>query len=230
PKLDLGADRTRLALSAGQLLMLRQASLPVQEILEGSGGSASSTTITPNSNLGFTQQAFATTTFRDQVLGRSVQGLPPVASSIDQEVRKLFDACRFGQRVIAPTPNSFKVGLDVVRNLQPAELDHFWERFGTLPCAAGLPEEDAMWLELYKALGMRDAPAMGRVAAALLQRGAHAEYVPYLLAVAMLADRAQGNDARAYSIWTQYRGGNFHAGWAFLLDVIGAGAAPQRGH
>jgi hypothetical protein len=83
--------------------------------------------------------------------------------------------------VIAPTPNSFKVGLDVVPNLQPAELDHFWERFGTLPCAAGLPEEDAMWLELYKALGMRDALAMGRVAAALLKRGAQAEYVPSYL-------------------------------------------------
>jgi predicted membrane-bound spermidine synthase len=231
PKLDLGAERTRfLGLNAGQLLMLRQASLPIMEILEGSGGSDSSTTITPTSKLGFTQRAFAATAFRDQVLGRSVPALPPAASRIEQEVRKVLDACRSGQRVIAPTPNVFKVGLDVVPNLQPAELDHFWRRFGTLPCAAGLREEDAMWLELYKALGMRDAPAMSRVAAALLKRGAQAEYVPYLLAVAMLADRAQGNDARAYSIWTQYRGGNFHAGWAFLLDVIGAGAAPQRGH
>src|SRR5215467_1679320 len=55
PKLDLGAERTRfLNLNAGALLMPRQSSLPVLEILEGSSGSDSSTTITPNANLRFT--------------------------------------------------------------------------------------------------------------------------------------------------------------------------------
>ncbi|MGE5304544.1 MAG: spermidine synthase [Alphaproteobacteria bacterium] len=226
PQLDLGAQRTRfLRLDAGALRVLREAPLPIMEVLEGSGSLKIATMITPNPQLGFTQAAFAATIFRDHVLGRAAPVAPGISSELNKKIGRFFDDCLSSRRVADKGPALIKFGLGVVPYLQPFELDALWKRLATLPCVSDLGDEEKKWLDLFKAVGMRDAPGMSAIAEELLNRGVRAENEAYLVAAAMLGHRAQGNHSRVHNLWTRYRAKPFGAGWSLLLDVLAAGSA-----
>ncbi|MBI4526429.1 MAG: fused MFS/spermidine synthase [Deltaproteobacteria bacterium] len=227
PRLDVDAERTRfLESNAHTLLFLRQVPLPVLDMFEGSGSSETPTKFTANAALGFTRRAFAATLIRDHLLGRVTPEALAAVSDIQREVRKVLDECTL-RPVVNKTRTLFRFGLNVIPYLQPVETDALWRRLGSLPCASDLREEEQRWLNLFMAVGRRDAPAMGRVADDLLDRGVPPEFTVYLVTTSMLAHRVQGNYSRVHELWRGYRDRQFGADWLLLLDILAAGAAPQ---
>jgi hypothetical protein len=84
-------------------------------------------------------------------------------------------------------------------------LGPVWAKVETLPCAQALVGAQRDWLELMKAVGRRDAPAMAETSARLFAN--HEDRTAlrrrYLLAAGMLGNIVAGrpNDARA--LWEE---------------------------
>jgi predicted membrane-bound spermidine synthase len=227
PIIDLQAERARfLELNSVGLLFLREAPLPILEMLDASYISATGAAITPDRRLDFTQRFFAATQFRNQILGHeTTQDFSPAASGTEKEVRKFLDQCRLGSRQIDKPTALFKFGLEVVPYLQPNELADLWETFRKLPCASPTREEEKSWLDLFQAIGTRNARAMGDISETLLKQGVDAEYRAYLTGVATLANRVQGNYSRVGLLWKEHPAR--HPGWAQVMDILSAEEGPE---
>lgn len=229
PKLDVDAEQARfLNLNAAALLFLRHAPLPILEMLEGFRSSGSATIITSDPTLGFTQSAFAATLLRDYVNGGVRSGIPRGTEKIETEIRKFVDECISNRMPRDKTQKLVKLGTGVVANLQPIELQALWQRFATLPCGSDLSEKEERWFTLFKAIGNRDAPAIGRIAEEVLAESVPAESTEYLVGAAMLSHRVQRNHSRIQELRARYNKGNdFGPSWRLLMDILSAEYHPQ---
>jgi hypothetical protein len=87
--------------------------------------------------------------------------------------------------------------------LQAREI---WQKLEGAPCYARLPAEYRRWIELFAAVGARDARQMGALGESLL---AQTFTLPrghrrYLLTSAMTGYLGIGDKARALALWRQY--------------------------
>lgn len=100
----------------------------------------------------------------------------------------------------------FRIATDVVPFLKPEELEGMWSALDLWPCGKELLPEETTWLELFRAVGRRDSPAIVLKSTGLLAR--ESLMTPgrrkYLLAAAMLGYESMGNPSQASELWRQY--------------------------
>jgi len=93
--------------------------------------------------------------------------------------------------------------------LRPEELRPLWQRIRGAPCHRRLSAAERDWVELFAAVSERDSAAMSRHAESLLESGKplDASRAEYLLAAAITARLAQGQNEAARRLWARYSGG-----------------------
>jgi len=93
--------------------------------------------------------------------------------------------------------------------LAPAQAEAVWARLAGSPCHDGLHDIQRRWIALFRAVAMREALSMGRMAEDLLamHKGLDVEHREYLLAAAMSGHIAAGAPQRANAMWDRYSPG-----------------------
>jgi spermidine synthase len=100
----------------------------------------------------------------------------------------------------------FQVARAINPLLDPADADAIWSRFERAPCYERHAPSDQAWVQLFRAVGRRDAAAMAQQADALLaanqplsSRGRH-----YLLTASLAGNILSGALDRAQSAWDRH--------------------------
>jgi hypothetical protein len=87
------------------------------------------------------------------------------------------------------------------------ELEPVWHRLESEKCSVRLTAKQRGWLILVKAVGRRDAPAMGVAAKGILERGeakgSHSR-TTYAVLAGMLGNLVAGTPDRARQLWKEY--------------------------
>jgi len=98
----------------------------------------------------------------------------------------------------------------LARTLNPMlsanEARTVWERIESGPCSSRVTPDERQWIDLMKAVGIRSAPDMARLAEALLAKPSDlpAGHRQYLTAAGMAGYLAQGKRAEARALWSRY--------------------------
>ena len=102
----------------------------------------------------------------------------------------------------------YQIGMATIPYLPPADARALWGRLATTACRDALPEGQARWLTLLRALADRDAIALTNGAKDLLENPSPSlesrKSRDYLIAVALSGYLAQGKRAEARAFWTRY--------------------------
>jgi len=90
--------------------------------------------------------------------------------------------------------------------LSSKEARTVWERIERGPCSSRVTPDERQWIDLMKAVGIRSAPDMARLAEALLAKPSDlpAGHRQYLTAAGMAGYLAQGKRAEARALWSRY--------------------------
>jgi len=102
----------------------------------------------------------------------------------------------------------FQVGLATIPYLPPEDARALWSGLAASPCRDAVPESQARWLELLRAVAERDVPAMTSGAHELLAKPSPSlesrTSREYLVAVAMTGYLAQKKHTEARALWERY--------------------------
>jgi spermidine synthase len=168
----------------------------------------------------------------DFLLGPRVPAPEGIASGLQKDLEivqlRLLD-CR--------TPRTLDVWLNallrVARQVNPyvsaGEVDALWSKIRALPCFATLYEFQRQWIELFAAVGARDAARMAAVGETLLrtQPSLSSDAREYLLQATMSGALVAGERARAAALWDRYAVGLLRAR-APALRLLRCHAAATR--
>jgi spermidine synthase len=168
----------------------------------------------------------------DFLLGPRVPAPEGIASGLQKDLEivqlRLLD-CR--------TPRTLDVWLNallrVARQVNPyvsaGEADALWSKIRALPCFATLYEFQRQWIELFAAVGGRDAARMAAVGETLLrtQPSLSSDAREYLLQATMSGALVAGERARAAALWDRYAVGLLRAR-APALRLLRCHAAATR--
>ena len=115
----------------------------------------------------------------------------------------------------------FEVAGAMIPFLTRDELRPVWDKLGKSPCAARLGEPQRIWVDLFAAIGERDAERMARLAEPLLrQDGARKDF---LLGAAITGRLALGERDQALALWREFADGMVSAPSNMLPELL-------RGH
>ena len=211
PYLDLNAARYRfLQRSAGDFITIGTSGVPVIGMLEGRDGS---TRIEPSlggedyfERLALTRRARYA---RDFLLKR--EGIAPFAIprtlQKDLEMTRLrLLECREPQRYDIWFHSLYQVARSVNPLLSRNEASELWDRIERSPCLAHLEPQQRAWIELFAAVGRRDALVMARTAEALLalQSDLPGGHRHYLITAALTGYIVQGRRDKAAEILARF--------------------------
>lgn len=112
----------------------------------------------------------------------------------------------------------------MVSFLSPQSLFEFWATVETTPYVASASALEKQYLQLYRAIGARDARGMAVLAGSLLESDAHlpSERREYLVGVAMVGYLSQGEHLAAKALWGRWSpqlfgGGSPSLAFQFLI-------------
>lgn len=211
PVLDLGAVRTRfLGSSATALVALQRSPLPVLEMLDGSPAGYSTTQLNANGTIPVAQSIASATAlhefFTNGTALDSYKHAPKAVGKDAQLVQALLQGCK--HRI---DWNIWFASLhDVVVNMLPylpaPELERFWPALDTERCGSQMTPAQRAWLELFKAVGARNAAAMAQRADEVLtlEKRLTPTQLDYALGAGMLGSIASGNSGHALALWKRY--------------------------
>ncbi len=213
PYLDLHATKRRfLQQTANELTSLGTYCVPVVAMLEGRSESRS---IVPTFEGEGYLDVIALTRRAQYARDFFLRPEPPTPVAIPPQLQTDLELLRL-RLIDCRAPEQSAVWLDalyhVARTLNPLlapnEAGAVWDRIEEAPCHSSLPAEGRPWIALMKAVGVRDAPAMARLAEELLVKtndlpGGHRQY---LMAAGMAGYLAQGKRAEARALCDRYPG------------------------
>ncbi len=210
PVLDQNAERTRfLGNNATELIRFDHVPLPTLEMLDRSRLSQV-TSITPSPYLSKSRLAFMAMALRGYfIAGKFDPQYVDIPDDIRHKavrLRQLFYACDSKVDEFARLESLFDVSVNMIPYLSPSELGQFWKALESAPCASKLTIRERQWINLFKAVGDRDASRMALTARSLLGtiNPSLLAAVRYLVAAGMLGSLAEGDRAGAYSLWSKY--------------------------
>jgi hypothetical protein len=211
PYLDLHAAKYRfLQQTAGELTGLLAYSVPLVPMLENRRQEAPPQ---PGVDAEGYLEALALARRARYARDFLLSGQPPQPVGMPREFQKDLELVRM-RLVECREPDKYDIWLHALyqlsRTLNPLlsadEAGSVWERIERAPCFSGLPPGERQWVELMKAVGIRDAPGMARLAEKLLAAASDlpAGHRQYLLAAGMAGYLAQGKRIEARELWTRY--------------------------
>jgi len=208
PVIDQNAARTRfLKLTAGELVALADAPLPLIEILEKRSPQRRDTEVSSTPYLGRARGAYQAGEILDLLSGVYNSG------AIDRDALTAIDYLRLQQNNCDAIDQSaflvdhlLTLSIDTLPYLTPDEAEKLWQALALEPCHAAMTLAQQTWFDLLKAVGQRDTRAMARHAESVL-RGEQAEHLVrygYALLAAMTAYLAEDKPQAAQRLWTEY--------------------------
>jgi spermidine synthase len=224
PVLDQDAARARfLSANATAFHILSHDVLPAFELFGGTDPFWKVTDVTPSGFFHKAQGAHEATLLRDYYLHGSFDpqsgDIPFETRQQAAQLRQIFFDCRSGidqnDRFIA----LFNTAVKMTAHLTPGELAAVWKKLESGGCARSLSPTERNWIELFKAIGKRDAPAMVRTASMVLETGQPMPpaMTKYGVASGMLGFLMQGDRAGSLRLWSTYGSGIVGAGEPDLL-------------
>ena len=235
PYLDLNAPRLRfLQRSASDMVALLTEGVPVLEMLEpeprrrplnaGLHGAEAFARI-ENTRVARYARAF---------LLQPTAPEPVAISSLlqkDLEVSKLrLIECREPQRYDIWFHSLYGVARSVNPLLPANEARALWERLEKSSCISALGASQRRWLELFKAVGARDAARMAQMAEMLLTEPSDLppDHRQYLMMAGMTGYVAQGRREQAAALWNRYPNDVRKGGEDLALRLLKAHAFAGR--
>ncbi|HEX9396559.1 MAG TPA: hypothetical protein VF943_07435 [Burkholderiales bacterium] len=208
PILDLNAARHRfLEKSAAEVVGLLNAGLPLLEMLEP-GRSRRAVNALFAGDYAFervenTRLAWYARNFLLNAAEPDPEAVPLQLQKDLELVKVRLIECRSPREHDVWVHSAMRVAQAMNPYLQPDDVLAVWTRIGTAPCFRGLEDAQRRWIALFRAVAARDAEVMARHAPVLLatQRELTGEARDYLLAAAMLAQIAEGNNEAALGLW-----------------------------
>jgi spermidine synthase len=210
PFLDQNAARALFAdkNALGDLNRVRRGDLPLIEMLEGRQAASVETRVTPTPHFVRATAAREATLVRDAILGRGDWDLVPRTTQRDWIlVTLMLDRCDPKADWSQWLDAARRVMIGAIPLLSPAENAAVMAKLRGHRCVARLPAADVQWLDLFDAIGARDANRMQGLASAMLDAGAGDPNLPiraFLVHAGMLGALAQGRTQEAESIWEKH--------------------------
>ncbi len=207
PLLEFRAPRARFSAQYVPLAHgLALAPVPVLEMLDGRAAVAGATTSAERTwlNKAFRREAALAMVAHLVHRGPEVpERLPESVMNELRLVRLLLVECARPEAVAQAGPALHTVVRIVVPVLTPEELRPLWDRLDSAACRDRLPATERGWIELYRAVGERDAVRIGELAGRMLESDdpIGRERTEYALAAALAAALAQGDRRRAAALW-----------------------------
>jgi len=213
PYLDLNAARHRfLQTEAGELTHIGAAGVPVIEILEGRPRYTRPISFDGDDYLDRIEDARRAAYARDFLIGAKPvepRGIPAQLQKDLELVQMRGLECIDPQKTDMWVRSATGVARSVNAALPAAEASAVWSSFERSVCVKRLAAEDRRWIELFAAVGARDAARMGTIATELLEAG-H-ELTPktrqYLLTAALSGLLATQEYDRATLVWNRHSRG-----------------------
>jgi spermidine synthase/MFS family permease len=211
PVLDQNAERARFMRDAATVLTyFTHVPLPASEVLTREG-LPQVTDVSPSPFLHRSQLAFTAMALRDYFLtGKFDPKYVVVPEDLRQKalrVRQLFYACDSVTNKLERLESLFDISVNMIPYLSPFELETFWKKLESGPCASKLTAEETHWVTLFKAVGNRDASRMAIAARTLLGtvHPSQLAAVRYLVASGMLGSLAQGDRVESSRLLSKYK-------------------------
>ena len=211
PYLDLNAAKYRfMQQSAGELTGLLSYSVPVIAMLE-----SRERRIPPRPDLDAEIYLEALALSRRAQYARDflLDPQPPQPVEIPRPFEKDLELVRT-RLIECREPDKYDIWLHALyqlsRTFNPllsqGDAQAVWSRVEHAPCFSSLSAPERQWVDLMKAVGAGDAPAMARLADNLLATtsGLPQGYRQYLLAAGMAGYLSQGRRAEARELWNRY--------------------------
>jgi len=211
PYLDLNAARYRfLHRSAGAFTAIGTTGVPVIDMIEGRDGTRRGATSYEGEEyfekIGLLRKA-------QYVRDFLVKAKPPEPVNISRAMQKDLDIvklrlieCRDPLRYDIWFHSLYQLAYDTNPMLSAAEGRALWEFIQRSPCLSTLSAEQRRWVELFKAIGSRDAARMAQMAEMLLtqQSDLPTGHRQYLIAAGMAGYLAQSRPIQAAGLWNSY--------------------------
>ena len=214
PYLDLNAAKYRfLQRYAGEVTELDSGSgIPVLSMLEGRVSHAH----TPPS-LGGEDYLDRIEQTRRALYARDffLNSPPPDPVSIPRNFQKDLELtqlrlvdCRNPERYDIWFHSLYTLARAVNPYLSAFDADRLWARLGAQACGGRIAADQRQWLDLYRAIGRRDAAAMAKLAEALLEASSDLPkgHRQYLITAAMTGHLAHKDKAAAAAVWNRHPG------------------------
>ncbi|MBI3042052.1 MAG: spermidine synthase [Betaproteobacteria bacterium] len=205
PVLDLNAAKARfMGGYSVDIVDLTLAPIPALEMLDGvsarSGAAVSAQPWLKRSR--YAQQALAGREYLLEGAADKLARIPAALRGDFELTRVLLVECLRPQGIVSLDP-LFAVADAMLPFLTPEELRAVWGKLKAAPCSARLDPPQRAWIELFAAIGERDANETARIAGSLLGLGdgAGAGRADYLLAAAITGHLARDEREQATALW-----------------------------
>lgn len=216
PVLDQNAARARfLQANAYEMLNLARLMLPAYEMLTGSAPSWETTDVTLSQLFSKSEAVYTAMALRDYSLhGRFDPRYGDIPPGIQEQARLLkqtFYDCRSTLDQTAQRINLINSSVEMIPYLRPHEMNAVWNRLEMGPCTRSLASTERNWIELFKAIGKRDAGGIVNAAKTLLDSEQHMppDAIRFVIASGMLGSLMQGDREEAYRLWSSYKSSMF---------------------
>jgi spermidine synthase len=213
PVLDLNAARARFTeKDAGGIVGLLNLEVPVLELLEPS---RSRRAPNPLFRGAYAFERIENTRLawyaRDFLVGRQVPSAEAIPTQLQKDlelVRLRLLECRQPRELDVWLHSALRVARALNPYLAPDDAGAVWARIAASPCYAWLQEFQRRWLELHRAVALRDAAKMAQLGTLLLdtQTELRSDAREFLLMAAMSGHIASGAGQRAQELWRTYSG------------------------
>ena len=224
PVLDLNAARHRfMEKSATEVVALLNADVPLLELIEPA---RSRRAINPLFKGAYAFDRVENTRIawyaRDFLLRRNApppEAIPPQLQKDLELVKLRLMECREPRELDLWLQSAIRVAKALNPYLAPDDVGAVWGRIVGTPCYGTLHEFQRRWLELFRAVGARNAPRMAELAASLIasQPPLVADAREYLMLSAMTGYVASGDKAKAMALWESHGQGTRAQRPAFRL-------------
>ena len=211
PVLDLGAARDRFTeKSAAGIVDLLNAPVPVLELLEPAFRRRPVDPLFAGADnferVKNTQRAWYARNFLVGARAEAAAGLPAQLQKDLELVRLRLVECRQPREFDVWIYSAVRVAQAVNPFLEPDAAAAVWTRIVASPCHAGLGGAQKRWIELFRAVALRDARRMADLAAALLEEeptlGGEAR--EYALLSGLAGFVGSGRRAQALAFWRRF--------------------------
>jgi spermidine synthase len=211
PVLDLNAARNRFTeKSAVDVVGLANLPVPVLEMLEPHGGHRP---INPlfygAADFERIENARIANYIRDYLVSDNPPGARGISSQLQKDLEvvklRLID-CRSAREEDVWLHSLWRLAANMNPSLPPEQAGMVWKRVMDVPCYASLEKYQKQWIELFRAVGARDAVPMAELSGQLLAGTSeiNLESREYLWMAGLAGYLAAGDKAGALRLWELY--------------------------
>ncbi|MBI3595917.1 MAG: fused MFS/spermidine synthase [Nitrospirae bacterium] len=214
PILDLYAVRARyLEENAYEYSELGEYPVPAVEMLGGKKMEWNTTDAHLNFGSEATNNAYRSMGIRDfyvnDEFGQYSDFLSPALKRHAEFVKFYLSECGFIKEPALFKESLFDIAKATLPYLTPSESNALWDRLSRYRCFQKLPETSKDWINLFRAIGNRDADGMVNLSTKLLAPFPNNAYTisPNLVEVAILGYIVQGMNEKALQLWLKHAPG-----------------------